>query len=160
TPRCECPYKRRKSARVRCLTKGPQILIRFSMHDLRAENSIRFVGIATDWMMAVGMACNLTPSIGRRIENVDRETMCAGGVVPEDPVVGVAPSRKGRAEFISRFVFDRVTVWVSGLGVTGIKFRGTGSLGRLVKRLWEGLLEFSLLVRVHDHRLNLACDVL
>jgi hypothetical protein len=33
-----------------------QILIRFSTHDLRAKNSIRFLGIALDWMMAVEMA--------------------------------------------------------------------------------------------------------
>ncbi len=33
-----------------------QILVRFSTHDLRAENSIRFLGIALDWMMAVEMA--------------------------------------------------------------------------------------------------------
>jgi hypothetical protein len=33
-----------------------QILVRFSTHDFRAENSIRFLGIALDWMMAVEMA--------------------------------------------------------------------------------------------------------
>jgi hypothetical protein len=33
-----------------------RILIRFSTRDLRAENSIRFVGIAFEWMMAVEMA--------------------------------------------------------------------------------------------------------
>jgi hypothetical protein len=30
-----------------------QILVRFSTHDLRAENSIRFLELALDWMMAV-----------------------------------------------------------------------------------------------------------
>ena len=30
--------------------------MRFVAHDSRAENSIRFVGIALDWMMAVQMA--------------------------------------------------------------------------------------------------------
>jgi hypothetical protein len=33
-----------------------EILIRFSTHDFRAENSIRFLRIAIDWMMAVEIA--------------------------------------------------------------------------------------------------------
>ncbi len=33
-----------------------QILIRFSTHDFRAENSIRFLGIELAWMMAVEMS--------------------------------------------------------------------------------------------------------